>query len=217
MNMEWLMTTILNDKDSARSTQKAVGPSEIGGCRRRLWHRTRNTPATNHDTLGLAAWMGTAIHERIQRRITHEDPFGKRFLVEHEVEYDGLMGHVDLYDMQEREVIDWKTTTKKNLSRVPSAAQRQQVQLYGYLMTQTGHPVDSVTLVALARDGNELDIKQHSEPYDERYALDALARWRDVAAMEAPPAPEENVRFCRDYCQFWDPSAEVGCPGKEVR
>jgi hypothetical protein len=217
MNMEWLMTTILNDKDSARSTQKAVGPSEIGGCRRRLWHRIQQTPITNEDTLGLAAWMGTAIHERIQRRIKHEDPFGKRFLVEHEVEYDGLMGHVDLYDMQEQEVIDWKTTTKKNLGRFPSAAQRQQVQLYGYLMEHNHRPVANVTLVALARDGNELDIKQHTEPYDERYALEALARWREVAAMDAPPEPEENVRFCRDYCQFWDPSAEVGCPGKEVR
>ena len=211
------MTTIFSDKDSARSTQKAIGPSEIGGCRRRLWHRIQGTPTTNNDTLTLAAWMGTAIHERIERRLRHEDPFGKRYMVETEVEHDGLLGHVDVYDKEDREIIDWKTTTKKNLSRFPTASQRSQVHLYGYLMTQNGYPVDSVTLVALARDGNELDVVRHTEPYDERYALDALERWKQVLALELPPEPEENVRFCRDYCQFYDEDAVVGCPGKAER
>lgn len=217
MNMDWMMSRIFTDKQSERSLQKDVGPSEIGGCKRRLWHRINRTPITNEDTLGLAAWMGTAIHERIQRRILHEDPWGERFLVEHEVEHDGLRGHVDLYDKQEREVIDWKTTTRKNLSRFPSAAQRSQVHLYGYLMNATGIPVDTVTLVALARDGNELDIQIHSEPYEERYALDSLATLAKVKDMAMPPEPEESRRFCRDYCQFFDPSETVGCPGKEGR
>lgn len=170
---------------------------------------------TNEQTLGLAAWMGTAIHERIQRRLQYQDPWGDRYQVEVEVEYDGLMGHVDLYDKVEREVIDWKTTTRKNLGKFPTASQRTQVQLYGYLMNKTGLPVDTVTLIALARDGNELDIKEHSEPYDERYALMAVDRLQEVKGMVMPPAPEESVRFCRDYCQFYDASATVGCPGKD--
>lgn len=211
------MATIFSDKDSARSTQKAIGPSEIGGCRRKLWHRIQGTPTTNEDTLGLAAWMGTAIHERIERRLRHEDPFGKRYLIETEVEYDGLMGHVDVYDKDDREIIDWKTTTKKNLSRFPSTSQRSQVHLYGYLMSKNGHEVEHVTLVALARDGNELDVVRHTEPYDERYALKALDRWREVQDAPQAPEPEENVRFCRDYCQFYDPTSEVGCPGKVER
>jgi hypothetical protein len=56
--------SLMSNKRSARSLQKAVGPSEIGGCRRQVWHRVNSTPVTNVDTLEMAAWMGTAIHTR---------------------------------------------------------------------------------------------------------------------------------------------------------
>lgn len=208
---------LIDDSRSARSMQKAIGPSEIGGCRRRAWHRINSTPTVNESTLGMAAWMGTAIHSALERRIRRIDPFGDRFMLEHAAFHGGLIGHVDCYDREEREIIDWKTTTKRKLSSFPSEQQRWQVQVYGYLMESMGFPVLTVTLVGIPRDGNELDVKIHSEAYDRAVADEALSWLRDVRASEDAPEPEMSVRFCRDYCQFYNPDAEVprfdGCPG----
>lgn len=207
---------LVQDRGSKRSLQKQVGPSEIGGCRRKVWHRLQGTPVVNTDTLLMAAWMGTAIHAAIEKRMKRLDPFESRYLRERRVEFDGLVGHVDCYDMVEREVIDWKTTTKRGLADFPSEQQRWQVQVYGYLLANTGFPVATVTLVGIPRDGNETHIKVHSEPYSENVArealawLDAITGWQD----EEPPDPEKPARFCRDYCQYYDPEGEVGCPSK---
>lgn len=214
-----LFLSLVDDSHSARSLQKAIGPSEIGGCRRRAWHRISHTPTQNDETLSMAAWMGTAIHKELERRLKRIDPFGARFMLEQSVGVGDLVGHVDCYDGDNREVIDWKTTTKRKLSSFPSEQQRWQVQVYGYLMNANGYPVETVTLVGIPRDGNELDVKIHSEPYDRQVAEDALA-WLDeiIEWDDEPPEPEMPVRFCRDYCQFYNPDAmpdgSDGCGGK---
>jgi hypothetical protein len=209
--------SLMSNKRSARSLQKAVGPSEIGGCRRQVWHRVNSTPVTNVDTLEMAAWMGTAIHTALENRIERADPFHERYLTELEVSADGIKGHIDVYDRVNSEVIDWKTTTKSKLSSKaypwPSNQQRMQVHLYGYLLLANDYLVDTVTLVGIPRDGNENHIAIHSEPYDAQIAKDGLAWLKDVEFADSPPEPERNVRFCRDYCQFYDATDQVGCPG----
>lgn len=41
-----LLLTVLHAKDASRdrSTQTQVGPSEIGGCRRKVWYRLNGQP-----------------------------------------------------------------------------------------------------------------------------------------------------------------------------
>ena len=206
--------SLFSDKGSKRSMQKAVGPSEIGGCARRTWHRLTGSEPTNEDTLSMAAFMGTAIHSAIERKVARrDDPFAPRFLLEAEVEADGIRGHVDCYDTTGFEVIDWKTITKRKVSAFPSSQQRTQVQIYGYLLTCNGHRVDTVTLVGIPRDGNELDVVVHSEPYSEAMALAGLKWLRDIEEnLDVIPKPEMPKRFCRDYCQYYDWTGDVGCP-----
>ena len=211
MNIDDVLAIITGVK-TARDSQVGVGPSEIGGCRRRVWHRVQRTPASN-TTLRLAAWMGTAIHREIERAFDVSDPFSERYLREIEVSADGLTGHADLYDIEAKTVTDWKTTTKKNLRYFPSQQQRTQLHLYGYLLIKNGYPVETVQLVAIVRDGNETDIRQHSEPYDENLALSGIAWLADVVASEDAPEPEKRVSFCRDYCEFWNIKSDDGCPG----
>lgn len=203
---------IISGSKTARDHQVEVGPSEIGGCRRKVWHRLQKTPATN-ETLRLAAWMGTAIHTAVERAFNVADPFSERYLREVEVSAGGLMGHVDLYDIEAKTVTDWKTTTKKNLRYFPSQQQRTQIHLYGYLLSQNGHPVETVQLIAIVRDGNETDVRQHSEPYDEELALGGIAWLAAVGASEKPPEPEKHRMFCRDYCEFFDMKSDDGCRG----
>ena len=207
---ELLLTALrAADAKKSRSTQVQIGPSEIGGCRRRVWYRLNKQPETNDNQLKLAAIMGTAIHAEIEKALAGND----KLMIEAEVEYDGMKAHIDLYVPETGDVIDWKTSKLKNLSYFPSKQQRWQVQLYGYLLSKNGYVVNRVSLVAIARDGDERDVKVHTEPYDESIALTALGWLATVKESKEAPAPEKDVSYCQHYCQFYDAFGEIGCDG----
>jgi CRISPR/Cas system-associated exonuclease Cas4 (RecB family) len=210
-----LLLHVLHSKDASRdrSTQTEVGPSEIGGCRRKVWYRLNAQPHTNENQSKLAAIMGTAIHAAIEDAIGAIDPEGKEYLVETEVAFGDMKAHVDLFVPSTGAVIDWKTSKVKNMSYFPSNQQRWQVQIYGYLLSKNGYEVKTVNLVAIARDGNEKDVKVHTEPYDEVMALAALAWLENVKASKELPAPEKEASFCKDYCQYYDATEQMGCGG----
>ena len=201
-------------KGSSRSQQREVGPSEIGGCRRKVWLKIQGVEQVNKDTLRLASIMGTAIHSYIQEAFERQDPFHERYILEGEFNAAGIRGHVDMYDKEKKEVIDWKTTKKSNLTYFPSKQQRWQVQLYGYLISESGLPVENVTLVAIPRDGDERDIVYHTEPYDAEVAAEAIDWLIDVRNRTEAPAPEKDAFFCKNYCGYYDPTNTVGCSGK---
>jgi hypothetical protein len=216
MNPKDLLLTVLHEKDAnkSRSKQTQVGPSEIGGCRRKVWYRLNDQPETNFALKKLAAIMGTAIHSEIEKAIEAVDPNGEKYWVETEVEYDGIKAHIDLFIPETGSVVDWKTVKVKNLSYFPSVQQRWQVQVYGYLLEKSGKAkVKDVNLVAIARDGDEGDVRIHSEPYDEAVALVALQWLSNVKAMTEPPSPEKDANFCKHYCQYYDESGVMGCTG----
>ena len=210
-----LLLHVLHSKDASRdrSTQTEVGPSEIGGCRRKVWYRLNAQPHTNENQSKLAAIMGTAIHAAIEDAICAIDPEGKEYLVETEVAFGDMKAHVDLFVPSTGAVIDWKTSKVKNMSYFPSNQQRWQVQIYGYLLSKNGYEVKTVNLVAIARDGNEKDVKVHTEPYDEVMALAALSWLENVKASTVLPAPEKEASFCKDYCQYYDATEQMGCGG----
>jgi CRISPR/Cas system-associated exonuclease Cas4 (RecB family) len=210
-----LLLHVLHAQDASRdrSMQTEVGPSEIGGCRRKVWYRLNAQPHTNDNQSKLAAIMGTAIHAAIEEAIGTLDPEGKEYLVETQVAYGDMKAHVDLFVPSTGAVIDWKTSKIKNLSYFPSNQQRWQVQVYGYLLSKNGYEVKTVNLVAIARDGNEKDVKVHTEPYDETMALAALAWLENVKASKELPAPEKDASFCKDYCQYYDATEQMGCGG----
>jgi 3D (Asp-Asp-Asp) domain-containing protein len=210
-----LLLTVLHAKDASRdrSTQTQVGPSEIGGCRRKVWYRLNAQPHTNGGQSKLAAIMGTAIHSAIEEAIQHLDPEGKDYLVETAVSHGDMKAHIDLFIPSTGAVIDWKTSKVKNLSYFPSKQQRWQVQIYGYLLSQNGYTVNTVNLVAIARDGAEKDVKVHSEAYDEDVALEALEWLTEVKKMTTLPEPEKDANFCKSYCQYYDESGVMGCTG----
>jgi CRISPR/Cas system-associated exonuclease Cas4 (RecB family) len=210
-----LLLHVLHSQDASRdrSTQTEVGPSEIGGCRRKVWYRLNAQPHTNENQSKLAAIMGTAIHATIEEAITKLDPEAKDYLVETEVAYEGMKAHIDLFVPSTGAVIDWKTSKIKNMGYFPSNQQRWQVQLYGYLLSKNGYQVNTVNLVAIARDGEEKDIKVHSEPYDETMAHAALLWLENVKNSKELPPAEKDASFCKSYCQYYDASGELGCTG----
>lgn len=213
-----LETAIRNVEDSRpRTLQVALGPSAAGGCERRAWLQLKGAPEVNV-TEQMPAWMGSGIHALIAEGMEMENTFGDRYLIEHKVERDGLVGNCDLFDTQEGAVVDWKSTKKNGLRYFPKPQQIWQVQLYGWMLSGMGHTVNTVSLAAIPRDGVLGDVKIHTEPYDESVALEALEWLRRVQASEEMPEPidlsgkpmnEKNL--CMAYCPFWSVDGSV-CP-----
>lgn len=199
---------LLPKRKSKRARQRNVGPSEVGGCRRKTWHKLNRTPETNPNTKILAATLGTAIHSWIEKTLKSDT----RYLLETRVERDGMVGNVDCYDTLRNEVIDWKTIKVSGIPYFPDKQKRTQVQLYGWLLSQT-YKVETVCLVGIPRDGSDDQIVTHVEPYDESVAMEGLAWVADVRARVEPPKPEKRKSFCRNYCGFYDPSGVIGCQG----
>ena len=198
------------ENNRGRSKQKQVGPSELGGCRRKVWYKLNDQPATNGGELKLAAIMGTAIHTAIENALANNN----NFILEATVEFNGMKAHIDLFIPETGDVVDWKTVKYKNLSYFPSQQQRWQVQVYGYLLDKSGKGKPKrVSLVAIPRDGDERDIKVHTEPYDESIALEALNWLEAIKEAEEAPAPEREESYCKFYCKYYDASGEVGCVG----
>ena len=204
------------DNSRDRSLQVEIGPSQIGGCRRQVYHQLIGTPETNPNTESLAAILGTFIHSGVAEAIKREDPFGDNFLIEQEFVAGDLKGHCDLYIKDMKTVVDWKTTKLKSLRYFPSAQQRMQVQIYGYLLTANGYEVENVALVAIPRDGEMAQIKTHIEAYNPEMAQQGLKWLEEVKQLaissESAPAPEKDAVFCVNYCSYYDASGEIGCP-----
>ena len=212
MDIKELLVKALHEKENkrGRSTQVQIGPSELGGCRRKVWYRLNGQPETNDNEVKLAAIMGTAIHTAIENALADN----QEVLLEKTVEFGGMKAHVDCFIPGTGDVVDWKTVKVKNLSYFPSEQQRWQVQVYGYLISKSGlGKVQNVNLVAIPRDGDERDILVHSEPYDEAIALEALNWLEAIRTTQEAPAPERHESYCKSYCKFYDASGEMGCVG----
>lgn len=212
MDIKEKLIKALHDKENnrPRSNQVQIGPSELGGCRRKVWYRLNDQPETNDAELKLAAIMGTAIHSAIESAFAGDNSI----VLEQTVEFNGMKAHVDAFVPETGDVIDWKTVKAKNLSYFPSQQQRWQVQVYGYLIDKAGKGKPrTVNLVAIPRDGDERDIKVHSEPYDESVALEALSWLEAIKESAEAPAPERDESYCKFYCKYYDASGEMGCVG----
>jgi len=210
-----MLTRALDNYDNkrARSKQVEIGPSQIGGCRRSVYYQLIDAPRT-HTPDKLASIMGTAIHEMIAKAIAPEDPFGDNFLIEQELDDDGLPAHTDLYIRDKQLVVDWKTTTKAGQRYFPSDQQKMQVNIYAYILEKNGETPKEVSLVSIARDGNKSHIMTHSEPYDREMAISGL-KWleevKESAERKEIPAPEKSKHFCVASCPWYDATGEVGC------
>ena len=212
MDIKELLVKALHEKENSRprSNQVQIGPSELGGCRRKVWYRLNDQPETNDNELKLAAIMGTAIHSAIEKALDKTPGV----VLEAEVEHNGMKAHVDCYFPDTGDVVDWKTVKAKNLNYFPSLQQRWQVQTYGYLIEQSGlGKVHNVHLVAIPRDGDERDIKVHSEKYDSSIALEALSWLAAIKETNVAPEPERDESYCKFYCKYYDATGEMGCVG----
>jgi hypothetical protein len=232
------------DANSARTVQKAIGPSEVGEpCERQLAYKIADWPESNDARDPIAAIIGTGFHlwigEKFEARNTALGGQPSRYKVETRVtvrdspiETARLTGSADLYDRLIRANLDWKLVGQSSHDKYrrqgPGEKYRIQAHLYGLGQENAGEQVDRVVIVFVARY-HELKVHVWSEPYDRTIAETALARldrirdkWLALDPEQYPerwlqfPTPDKpNCRFCA-YLKPGSPDLSQGCPGVQT-
>ena len=206
------------DRRRPRSQQRRIGMSELGGCRKRAGYRLAGTEHT--DTSGsVQAVMGTAIHDAIASVLALTKAPGD--LVEHEVEFADVLGHLDRYEAATKTVVDVKTTSSRWLEHLkvhgPSREHLWQTHGYAAGLIQQGVDVRQVRIDYLARDtGEEWTVTLPFEPAVIAHALAWLdeVRTGDLDMLPRDYAPESP--FCRN-CPFRTPCWDGGVTDRDPR
>lgn len=218
-----------------RSQQSMIGPSEIGGCPRKLAYRLADWPK-RADRASWRPTVGTAVHSWLEGAMSAVmlDNGERRYLTEEKVEIgyvgDRMMhGHADVYDTYRGIVIDWKImgpTSLRNLkANGPSESYDVQRHVYGYGFARLGRPVNHVAIVGLPAAGELHEAVVDIAEYSEKRALAALDKARAIAAALAEHGPEyvlNRLPGQEDYCRTcpWlklgSADLMTGCPGVDM-
>lgn len=203
-----------HDRTRARSQQREIGWSEIGGCRRRAGYRLAGTPPSNPSG-SVQAVMGTAIDDAINTiaRLTG-------LAHQQSVVFAGIGGHFDR--IEDGEVVDTKTVgTDRWLEHIelhgPSRANQWQVQGYCAGLLMAGEKVNRVRIDFLARDtGREYQWRAPFDPEQVRAALEWVRNVREAPLDMLPRDYEPDTVFCQG-CPFRDVCWEGAVPDRDLR
>jgi CRISPR/Cas system-associated exonuclease Cas4 (RecB family) len=206
------------DRSRPRSRQRELGWSELGGCRRRAGYRLAGVEPTNPGG-SLQAVMGTAIHDAVQQRLN--EIAAAEDLVEYEVVFAGIKGHLDRYEAATATLVDVKTTSSRWLEHIklhgPDRSHLFQLGGYGAALIAKGYKVKRVVIDYLARDTGEL--YRWSEKFDPKWTREALA-WLDAVRGVEPEmlnrdyAPDSA--FCQ-HCPFRAACWDGAVPNRDER
>jgi hypothetical protein len=209
------------DRRRPRSQQTAFGMSELGDCRRRAGYRLAGVQPTNQGG-SVQAVMGTGLHAHVAdvlHQLQAEGVIPATALVEHEVTFAGILGHLDLFS--EPELTDTKSTSSRWLQKLkvngPQRSHLWQTHGYAAALIAEGHTVRRINIDYIARDTGE--EWRWSGPFEPRHVRDALTWVGEVRNTEleflardhAPDGP-----FCQ-HCPFFDACWEGGYADRDPR
>lgn len=205
-------------KQSARDKQSSVGPSDLGDpCDLCLASKmARHGPLAvgqgRDSGFSLKAWVGTAVHEKLERDIELPAEMVKleeRVFIHTIAGYGDIHGHIDLQLALLGIVNDYKTCDmdgdyglKKIKLNGPPWKHVVQLMLYGYGVRKAGGKADHMTLTYIPRDNNSVDnIYVVAAEYHENIALEALARaesiWAKLVAGESDFSSDSDCFVCK--------------------
>lgn len=195
------------DRNSPRSQQLAIGPSEIGvECDQQLARTLAAMPQVNFRFDPWAGIVGTGIHSWMQQAVDRYleehvvlqgDVNGPTWVTETRVSADeNISGSSDLYT---GDVVDYKSAAADKIKKMKEGdvslipmQYRVQGHIYGLGNVRAGRKVRDIVLVFLPRNGLITNMFIHREPYDELIAFKALDRlYRLVDEMNALGLPEK--------------------------
>lgn len=224
-----------------RSAQAQIGPSEVGGCQRKVAHKLAYGGDSDREG-GWAAAKGTVLHAWLDAEVFGSDraplmPDGsQRFYSDLKLESVSPYvngGTLDLYDKMRETVVDHKLpgdwTCKAVRAGRISEAYYVQIQLYGMGLEQAGHKVSRVALFFLPMAGDDLSGNSRGAilvtwPYDRQVAQDAIDKIRKLqllAELDGWPKTIESQPMKSDFCSscpayIGSSDRRATCPGAEV-
>lgn len=214
------------DRLRPRSQQREIGMSDLGSCRRRTGYKMAGVQPVN-EVGSVQAVMGSAIHDMVADVLRSIAKPGD--LVEHEVNYAGILGHLDRYESDTQTVVDTKTTSARWLEHIklhgPEHSHLWQVSCYGAALIAEGIPVKRVRIEYLARDTGEEYVWPNPEgrplnPQDVKDALNWLRVVRDSELSMLPRDYDPDSVYCRG-CPFGGLDGgicwENHVPGRDLR
>lgn len=208
-----MLATDLLNYETERDRQRLIGASEIGmPCNYCLVNRLKQgADSSGANSKGgsdlkaftgnqhwLGAQIGTSIHatleERARSNLDNSADYRYDVLQGAKIEesivigtlegYGTIRSKPDLVLPAERQLIDWKSSTKAKINKFKTGGISHQYvvqqQLYAWGLNKSGVRIDECALVFIARDGSsEKDIFVHQFPY---YELLAVQAWNRLEA-----------------------------------
>jgi hypothetical protein len=167
----------------------------------------------------MQAIMGTSLHqvaEGVRREAARPGD-----LVEHPVEFAGLLGHLDWYEADTYTLGDIKTTTSQWLGHIkthgPERSVIWQINAYAAGLIAEGHPVRRLVIDFLARDtGEEYRWTGTFDATAVQDALDWVRQVRDTPLDLLPRDYAPDSTWC-SHCPFMDTCWEGGLPDRDPR
>ena len=226
------------EKQSPRSQQRAIGPSEVGTlCDRRIGYRLAEVPRCNTEFDPWPSIVGTSVHSWLDRAVTAwmKAHSSDAWQTESKLMIDQFVeGHADLYSHEHKSVIDYKTVGPDVMRKIrkdgPPLGYQIQTHVYGYGFEQQGQPVEKVCLVFLPRAGWLKDMFIWCAPYSREVAVTAMTRVQLIATqvlklntLTYPDKWNEVDAFPSNdcgFCPWYNPGREnnqaddQGCPGR---
>lgn len=218
----------------ARSQQKALGMSELGGCRRQSAFKVLGIEPTNpHNERtdkyadSREAMIGTMIHETVLPQI-EEMSLTAEIEVPVILKFDGLPdipGSSDLIDRTEHLILDLKSSSEWAVNRVrnfgPSKKHLWQTHGYATAAIQAGIPIKHIALVYIDRSDGQV-VHVHYQDYDPLIVTDIEQWWREVNSTTDPfdlprdnkgPGLDKQCDWCPWLSACWGPDAVAGVKG----
>ena len=211
------------DRRRGRSQQTEIGMSEVGGCRRRAGYRLAGTPPVDPGG-SVQAVMGTAIHhavEQVFHAMQQEGLIPPEDLVEYEVRFAGVLGHLDRYETATKRLYDTKTTSGRWLEHIiahgPDEQHVWQTHLYAASLIASGYPVREIVIDYLARDtGKDHQAIIDFNPKHVKAALDWLEQIRSQPLDMLNRDYEPDSAWCQ-HCPFRTPCWGDAVPDRHPR
>jgi hypothetical protein len=231
-NLADRIKAVVNNRsvNAPRSQQKRIGLSEVGEiCVRKTSYKLLDWEKTNPATDPWASISGTAIHAWLADAF---EEFPDQYLVEHPVKVtDELAGTADLFDIEQKMVIDHKcvgaTSMRSRKKDGMTHQQRIQINLYALGLENEGHAVEKVALAFYPLGGRLDGLHTIVEPYNRQLALDAITRLQDTQVLLwqldpegtpknwdlIPMTPSKSCSYCPWFLPFSQDGSK-GCPGE---
>lgn len=180
-------------QSSSRDVQRMPGPSDLANpcdfCVASRIAATCGISMKQHPShFSLKAWVGTAMHEKLERDLPRVYRFAQQEITVPIAEiqnFGKIKGHTDVFFPRKRAMSDWKSTDMKKLERIREfgvpTSHFGQTMLYMYGLRQAGYECDYATLTYIPRDSKNMeDIYVVSCGYRGDVALRLLKRTKSL-------------------------------------